>query len=53
MLYKNKIITNYLHLSENPIRFGSVVTKEIRIFIRHVISPFHPNFDRKETHTTQ
>ena len=46
-----EIITNYLHLTENPIRFCSEVI--IRIFVRHVISPFHPNFDRKETRTTQ
>ena len=49
----NKIITNYLHLSIKPhlIWFSSHI--EIRNFIRHVISPFHPNFDRKETPTTQ
>ena len=48
---------NYLHLSENSIRFHLhvVVTIDevIRLFVRHVISPFHPNFDRKETRTTQ
>ena len=35
----------------DPIWFSS--HEENRIFIRHVRSPFHPNFDRKETHTTQ
>ena len=28
MLYDYKTITNYLHFGENPIRFGSVVTKK-------------------------
>ena len=27
--------------------------KKVRNFVRHVISPFHPSLDRKETHTTQ
>ena len=38
-----------MHLGKNPIRFGlEWVTKKM-IFIKHVISPFHPNFDRKNT----
>ena len=47
---------NYYQLSASqrkpqPIWFSS--HKEIRIYIRKVIRPFHPNFDRQETHTTQ
>ena len=30
--YKNK--TNYLHFGENPIRFGSVVTKKCGFFLK-------------------
>ena len=37
--------TNY------PIWFSS--HEEIGIFVRYVISPFHPTFDRQQTHTTQ
>ena len=35
----------------HPIWFSS--REEIRIYVRHVISPFHPSFDRKKTRTTQ
>ena len=45
-------ITDYMHFAENPTRFGSVVTKNIWIFVRYVISPFHPSFDSQQTHTT-
>ena len=31
--------------------FGS--HEEIGIFVRYVISPFHPSFDSQQTHTTQ
>ena len=52
MLYDFQTITNYQHFAENPIRFGSVVTKkEIVNFVRYVISLFHPSFDRQQTHT--
>ena len=32
MLYDYKTITNYMHFGENPIRFGSVVTKKYGFF---------------------
>ena len=49
--------THYPQLStlsqSHPIWFSSHEEIRIFFFIRHVISPFHPNFYRKETHTTQ
>ena len=40
-----------MHLGENPIRFGP--EEEISIFVRHIMSSFHPSFERQETHTAQ
>ena len=46
-------ITDYLHLSEIPTQFGSVVTKKFKEFCKACHKSFHPNFERKKTHTTQ
>ena len=47
---------NYNSLSASrrkPHPIWSSSHKEIRIFVRHVMSSFHPSFDKKETRTTQ
>ena len=46
-----RIIKSVSQRKPHPLWFSS--HEEISIFIWHVVSPFHPNFDRKETHTTQ
>ena len=53
MLSDFETITNYLHFTENFILIGSEVKKKIGIFVRYVISPFYPSFERMETHTSQ
>ena len=48
MLQNDKIITP---LSASQRKPHPIWNSEIRIFIRHVISPFHPNFEDKRRHT--
>ena len=33
MFYEYKDITNYLHFTKNPVRFGSVVTKKYEFLL--------------------
>ena len=48
---QNSTLLSAFQRKPHPIWFNS--HKEIRICVRQIISPFHPKFDRKETHTTQ
>ena len=46
----NFLITNYLHLGENPFQFGPVLTENSDFCkVPYVCSPIPTSFDRRET----